>query len=263
VVSHLYPVLDPLNKPKNAAVASILINLRDNRTTVFTITSMTNKKSLIAIGASILIMLALTAVFFKPIVLGNKEIVQGDIEKHKGMSKEIVDYRAKYGEEPLWTNSMFGGMPAYQISTLYPSNWVAKLQVGFMKIMPHPATIIFLCLIGFYFLLVSMKVDHWLALAGAAVFAFSSYFIIIIQAGHNSKGYAIAYMAPVLMGVLLTFRGKMLLGAALTALALALEVQANHLQITYYLAIMLVFIGLGEAVRLFREKKTQHAVKVS
>jgi hypothetical protein len=224
---------------------------------------MTNKKSLIAIGASILIMLALTAVFFKPIVLGNKEIVQGDIEKHKGMSKEIADHRAKYGEEPLWTNSMFGGMPAYQISTLYPSNWVAKLQVGFMKIMPHPATIIFLCLIGFYFLLVSMKVDPWLALAGASVFAFSSYFIIIIQAGHNSKGYAIAYMAPVLMGVLLTFRGKMLLGAALTALALALEVQANHLQITYYLAIMLVFIGLGEAVRLFREKKTKELMQSS
>ena len=114
------------------------------------------------------------------------------------MSKEITDHRENYNEEPLWTNSMFGGMPAYQISTKYNANLVKKIDNLFQGFLPRPAGLVFLYLIGFYILLVSLKIDYRLAIFGAFAFAFSSYFFIILEAGHNTKAHAIGYMAPLL-----------------------------------------------------------------
>lgn len=213
---------------------------------------------------AILLFIIITALFFKPMVIDGKQIRQGDIQHHQGMSKEIADFREKEGREPLWTNSMFGGMPAYQISVLYPSNFMNPLQLAFSKVtrIPFPLTAILLCMVGFYFLMIALKVDPWVSIAGAIAFGLTSYMITLVPAGHNSKMYAIAYMAPVVMGVLLTFRGRLWLGAGLTAFALALEINANHLQITYYLLMLLVFIGLGENIRLFREKKLKELIRI-
>lgn len=202
----------------------------------------------------------LTAAFFSPL-FGGKDLIQSDIDSHRGMTKSIVDHREKYDEEPLWCDAMFSGMPAHQISVIYPNNLVNKITKGFTYIMPHPATIIFLCMVGFYFLLLTFKVNPWLGIAGAIAFGFSSYFIILLPAGHNSKGFAIAYMAPVLMGMLLTLRGKLWLGGALTCLALALEIEAGHLQITYYLMMMIGFVLLGEIIRMFIIGKAKELIK--
>jgi hypothetical protein len=171
------------------------------------------------------------------------------------MSKEIQDFRAKTnGEEPLWTNSMFGGMPAYQISVIYHGNLLKYVNSILMLGLPHPAGYVFLYMLGFFILLLALEVDPWVAIVGAIAFGFSSYFFIILQAGHNSKAHAISFMAPVVAGFILTFRGKYLLGGALTALFLALELYANHLQITYYLSIFLVIYCLSIGVQALMNK---------
>lgn len=214
-------------------------------------------------AVAIVLFALITAFFFSPLVFDGKRVRQGDITQFAGASKEIKDFREKTGEEALWTNSMFGGMPAYQISVQYPNNMMQYIQRGFMKIMPAPATFILLCMVGFYFLLLTFKVDPWLSIAGAIAFGLSSYFITLIPAGHNTKGFAIAYMAPVLMGVILTMRGRLLLGGAFTALALALEIYSNHLQITYYLMILVLLVGIGESIRLVKEKQVNYLFKAA
>src|SRR5512142_1879621 len=126
--------------------------------------------------AAILLFLVITFAFFSPLLEG-KYIFQSDIAQYQGMSKEIIDYRSATGHEPLWTNSMFGGMPAYQISTNYPANLVGFLDKIFTLGLPHPANLVFLYFLGFFFLLLVMKIDPWLSVAGAIAFAFSSFFM--------------------------------------------------------------------------------------
>ena len=222
-----------------------------------------NFKKLIPHAIAVLGFMIITLIYFSPLLEG-KKLKQADVSNFKGMSKEIVDYRdAHPGEEPLWTNSMFGGMPAYQISVLYPSNLIKNLTKVFSLGVPHPASILFLCFIGFYFLLIALEVDFFLAAIGAIAFGLSSYFLIIIEAGHNPKGYAIAYMAPVIAGILLTYRGKLLLGAALTAFALSLELSVNHLQITYYLMMCIAILGLVELIDAIKNKTLPYFLKAS
>lgn len=201
----------------------------------------------------VLIILVVILAYFSPLLEG-KRLKQSDITQWKGMSKEITDFREKTGEEALWTNSMFGGMPAYQISVQYKGNLIRFIDDIFKFGLPHPANLVFIYFIGFFILLMVLKVDPWLAMAGALAFTFSSYFFIILEAGHNSKAHAIGYMAPVLAGILLTFRGKYIAGALLTALFLALELRANHLQITYYLAMMVVALGIFELISAVKTK---------
>ncbi len=193
--------------------------------------------------AAIIIFVVLSFVFMSPVLQG-KKIKQHDITVYKGVSKEIQDFRAEYKSEPLWTNSMFGGMPAYQISTLYPNNWVKPIGKILQLNLPQPVNILFLYFLGFFILLLILKVDPWLSIVGAIAFAFSTYFIIIIEAGHNTKAFAIAYMAPIIGGIILTYRGKYLLGGMITALFAALEISANHLQITYYLLLLILILGV-------------------
>ncbi len=221
-----------------------------------------NFKSILPHLLVVVVFMLLTIIYFNPLLTG-KAINQGDVERFKGMSKEIVDYRETYHKEPLWTNGMFSGMPAYQISVLYPSNWVRPLIKLTAMGIPHPACIIFLCMLGFYFLLLTFKVDRLLAAAGAVGFALSSYFVILIEAGHNPKGYAIAYMAPVVMGIMMAYRGRMWLGSAIAGIALSLELASNHLQITYYLAMLSGVIVLGELVNAVITKQMSNFIKSS
>ncbi|MDZ7778293.1 MAG: hypothetical protein U5L09_23075 [Bacteroidales bacterium] len=141
-----------------------------------------------------------------------------------------------------------------RISVKYTSNLIKDIDSILRLGLPRPADYVFLTMLGFFILLLALGVNPWLSIVGAIAFAFSSYFFIILEAGHNSKAHAIAYMAPVLAGVLLTYRGKYLLGAILTLLFASLEIATNHLQITYYLLIILIAMGIGELVFHIKEK---------
>jgi len=217
-------------------------------------------KKLLPFVAAIAVFFVLTMSYFNPLIEG-KRLMQGDISHFRGMSKEIVDYRAKTGEEPLWTNSMFGGMPAYQISVQYKANLIKHIDQLLQLGLPNPAGFVFLYFLGFFILLLVLGVDPWLSLAGAIAYAFSSYFFIILSAGHNSKAHAIAYMAPVLAGIILTFRKKYLIGGVLTDIFLSLEISANHLQITYYLLLIVVAYGINEFIFKIREKEFNSFLK--
>lgn len=199
----------------------------------------------------LLAFIGLSLIYMQPLLEG-KELMQSDIIQFKGMSKEIVDFREKTGQEPLWTGSMFSGMPAYQISVIYPNNWSKELLNWFNIGLPRPANYLFLLLAGGYFLFMMLGMGWRYALVGAFGIAFASYSVIVIEAGHNSKVHAMAFMAPVLGSILLAYRGKYLLGAALTALFLSLQIATNHLQITYYLLMIVLLLGL---VKLFEAAK--------
>ena len=199
----------------------------------------------------ILLFVGISFAYFSPVMQG-KVLDMPDIKHWKGMSKEISDFRESTGQEALWTNSMFSGMPAYQISTKSNANLIQYVVKAISLGIPRPANLLFLYLLGFYLLLLSLKVDYRLSAVGAIAFAFSSYFFIIIMAGHMTKAHAIAYVPMVVAAVLYTYRGRMLLGGVLTALTVALELYANHLQITYYLVLVLILIGVVQFIKDFK-----------
>jgi len=211
-------------------------------------------KKLAPYFAAIFIFLAMTLTYFSPILEG-KRLKQHDITMYKGMSKEITDFRKKSGEEPLWTNSMFGGMPAWQISVVYSSNLIKSVDKIIALGIHSPANYFFLYFLGFFVLLLVLRINPWLSLVGSLAFAFSTYFLIILAAGHNSKAHAIAYMAPVLAGIIWAYRGNLWKGALLFALALALEINANHLQITYYLLFIVLIYGIYKLIEAVKQNQ--------
>ena len=202
---------------------------------------------------ALLLFLIITLVYFSPILEG-KRLEQSDITQFRGMAQEIVEYRKETGEEALWTNSMFSGMPAYLISVQYPFNLVRNIDQFLSLGLPQPAKYLFLSLTGFYILMLAFRVNPWLAIAGAIAFAFSTYFFIIEAVGHNTKAHAMSYMAPLLAGIVISFRGKLLLGCALTAIFLALQIYANHLQVTYYTLLIVLVFGAFELTHAIRKK---------
>ncbi|MBT8324950.1 MAG: hypothetical protein KJO96_06590, partial [Winogradskyella sp.] len=144
--------------------------------------------------------------FFNPVLKG-KKLFQSDIMHYIGMSKQQKDFKAQTDSETYWTNSAFGGMPTYQLGAKYPHNYIKSLDLT-LRFLPRPADYLFLYFLGFYIFLLSLKVDFKLAALGALAFGFSTYLIIILGVGHNSKAHAIAYMPLVLSGIILTFRKK-------------------------------------------------------
>jgi len=216
---------------------------------------MANKSGLrnIIINAGIIVFFIFVAYAYLFLLIEGKTLKMGDIDHHLGMSKELVDYRNATGEEAVWTNSMFGGMPGYMISVLYPGN-LADPLAGLLRKWFSIASFIIWYFIGFFVLLRSMKIDRWLSLVGAIAFGFSSYFIIILGAGHASKANALGFLPLVIAGVLMVFRGKQIPGAILFTLGLSLELLAGHPQITYYGLILLSIYGLVELVFAIREK---------
>ncbi|RLD79095.1 MAG: hypothetical protein DRJ15_10145, partial [Bacteroidetes bacterium] len=219
-------------------------------------------KKLVPYLVAILAFVLISLIYFSPILEG-KKLKQGDIDRFKGMSKEITDHNRTYEDNTLWTNSMFGGMPAYFISVQFEGNLFKKVNKALGLGLPHPANQVFIYFLGFFILLLVLRVKPWLAAIGALAFAFSSYFFIIIEAGHNSKASAVAYMAPVVAGIILAYRGKYIAGGLLTAFFLALEIAANHLQITYYLFMIILVYGIFELVETFRNKTWPHFLKAT
>lgn len=203
----------------------------------------------------------LSIAYFIPDVLEGKKIYQHDIAQFKGMSKEIVDHRNEYGEEPLWTNSMFGGMPAYLISTQYKSNILRQVHKIFTLFNFRPVCFIFLYLLGFYIALLLFDIKPWLSFAGAIAYAFSSYFFIIITAGHVSKVFALGYMPPIIAGVYVAFRGKPLIGSLVTGIFLGLQIVVNHLQITYYTLLIILVLVIFELSKAIKYKSYAEFIK--
>lgn len=202
---------------------------------------------------AIVLFLTIAIIYFSPIFQG-KKLLQSDIVHFQGISKEILDYRNNTGKEALWTNSLFGGMPAYQISVKYTANLIAYLDKIFTLGLPLPVNYIFLYFLGFYIFLLVMGVNPWLSIAGAIGFGLSSFFLIVIEAGHNSQAHAIGYLPFVLSGIYLTFRRKYLLGGIMTAVFLSLELYSNHPQITYYMVIIAVLFGISELIGSIRSR---------
>ena len=192
--------------------------------------------------------------YLSPLLQG-KMLNMMDVTHWKGMSKEVVDFRESTGEEPLWTNSMFSGMPAYQISVKYPNNILLHIDKALQLGFPRPLGVMFLYFLGLYILMFSMKLDYKLAFLASIAFVLSSYFLIILEAGHNTKAHAISYMAPTIAGMLWCFRGKRLIGFFLTFLFLGLQIRANHPQISYYLMFVLFAFWLSYLIYSIRDKK--------
>lgn len=190
--------------------------------------------------------------YFSP-VLSGKKIKQSDIVQYTGMAKQQNDFRKQTGEETYWTDSAFGGMPTYQLGARYPHNYVKKLD-RIIRFLPRPADYLFLYFIGFYILLLVLKVDYKLAFLGSLAFGFSTYFIIILGVGHNAKAHAIGYMPLVLSGIILTFRKNYIFGGILLALSMALELAANHFQMTYYLFLLVLVLGVVYLIEAYKNK---------
>ncbi len=192
-------------------------------------------------------------VYFSPVLQG-KVPAQSDVIQSKAMQKEIMEYKDKDGHGPLWTNQMFGGMPAYQIWVQYAYNGATYGIALITKALPNPVGTVLLLLVGAYFLFITLKVNPWLAAAGAIAFAFTTYNFVLIATGHSNKALAIGFFAPIIAGILMTLRGRYLLGASLTALFLALEIRANHVQMTYYLFLsLLILVGI-ELYQAYKNK---------
>ncbi|WP_031429118.1 YfhO family protein [Flavimarina sp. Hel_I_48] len=216
------------------------------------------KKLLPHLGAAVFFIIV-SLLYFSPLLQG-KRLFQSDIQQYRGMAHELMDYRAEAGEETYWTDSAFGGMPTYQLGAKYPNNWIKQLDLG-IRFLPRPADYLFLYFIGFYCLLLVLKLDWRYAALGALAFGFSTYLIVILGVGHNAKAHAIAYFPLVLSGILLVFRRKYILGFIVTAIALALEIVTNHVQMTYYLLLLTVVLGISYFIDAVRRKELPHYFK--
>lgn len=211
----------------------------------------TGKRLLPHIGA-LLVLLVISLTYFSP-VLSGRVIVQSDIIQYLGMAEERNSLKEETGEESYWTNAAFGGMPTYQLGANYPHNYIKKLD-KLIRFLPRPADYLFLYFAGFYVLMLTMRVPIRWAVAGSLLFGLTTYYLIIIEVGHNAKAHAIGYMPLVLAGVLLVFRRKWLGGALLTTLALGLEIAANHYQMTYYLGFAVGLLVVFKAIEMYRRK---------
>ena len=214
----------------------------------------------IAKHITVIIFFIITAVLFFSPVLKGKKILQNDIVQYSGMSKELKDYRSNYEKETYWVNNAFSGMPTYQLGAKYPHNYIKKLDL-LIRFLPRPADYLFLYFIGFYFLMLSLKIEYRLAVLGALSFGFSTYLIIIIGAGHNAKAHAISYMPFVLGSIIYVVRKKYIIGFILTAIFLGLQLTANHFQMTYYLMFIVIVMAIWFAVKCIKENDRVHLIK--
>lgn len=210
---------------------------------------------------AVLLFIAIALAFFYPVMQG-KTIFQSDIVQYTGMAKERNDFRLSQNEESYWTNSAFGGMPTYQLGANYSYDFIKKIDKA-IRFLPRPADYLFLYFIGLYVLLLTLKVDMRTAFIGSIAFGLSTYLIIILGVGHNAKAHAIGYFAPVLAGILLVFRKKYLWGGLLTAFALALEINANHLQMTYYLMLLVLVFGGFMLYKACKNKELNNFLKAT
>lgn len=220
-----------------------------------------NWKALFPHAIAIVIFFIVALIFCKPAIEG-KVLQQHDVTQWKGMAQNSFQYKDKNGHFPLWTNGIFSGMPAYQITGIGNN----PISVGYIGILfngglPKPAGAFFLACLCFYFLTQVLRVNSYAGIIGALSYAYATYNPIIIGAGHDTKMNAIAYLPSIIASLILIYERKYLWGAATTALFTALLVGANHLQITYYSLIIILFMSIGFAVKCIQEKDFNHLYK--
>lgn len=213
---------------------------------------MAKNKNLIYIAVSLIAFLVLAFLYSTPVFTG-KQLFQHDIVQYRGGAKELIDYRENFDKETYWSDSMFGGMPTYQMGSRFEGDIIKKVD-SYLNILPRPVNYLFLLFSGF-FLLGMVAVRNWkYALLGATFFGLSTYFYIIIAAGHNGKVNTIEYFAPLLAGILLVYiRKKYVIGFIVTTLFFGLQVAANHPQMTYYLFLGLGFLFISELIRAIKK----------
>jgi hypothetical protein len=214
---------------------------------------MAKNKNLIYIAISLVVFIVLAFLYSTPVFTG-KQLFQHDIVQYRGGAKELLDYRADTGNETYWSDSMFGGMPTYQMGSRFNGDIIKKID-SYLNILPRPVNYLFLLFSGF-FLLGMVAVRNWkYALLGATFFGLSTYFYIAIAAGHNGKINTIEYFAPLLAGILLVYMRKQYIwGFIVTTLFMGLQIAANHPQMTYYLFIALGFLFISELIRVIQKK---------
>ena len=210
---------------------------------------------------SVAVFISLTVYLFNPVFFENKGIKQHDIDQWKYSANETIEFRKKNNEEALWSNSMFSGMPAYLIDVKWSNQVVSYMHKIFSLFFPHPVSNIIISFLSFYIMLLCFKVRPEIALFGSIAFTLSSYMIIGISAGHNARIGTAALLPLIIGGVHLCINRNRNLGFIITAVALALQLRLNHLQITYYTLIILIFYGSGYLMYYYSKNKLKYFAK--
>lgn len=202
--------------------------------------------------------------YFFPADIEGRILFRHDSSAGRGAGEEVSQYHQRTGEQSRWTNALFGGMPTYQIAPSYDSTQpLAKVEKAYHLWLPENVWYVFVYLLGFYILLRAFDFRWYLAMLGGIVWAFSSYFFIIIAAGHIWKVIALAYLPPMIAGIVLAYRGKYLWGLVVTALFGALEVMANHVQMTYYYLFIVLAMIIAFMIDGIRRKEYIHLLKAT
>ena len=201
----------------------------------------------------------LSLAYFYP-VLSNKSIEQSDISQFRGMAEQVIDHRQTYDEEPYWLDNAFLGMPSYQVSAKYPYDLLSYVDQT-IRFLPRPADYLFLYMLSFYILIIGLNYNWRYALLGSIAFGFSTYMIIILGVGHNTKALALGYLPLVVLGASKIFKKKLLLGFLITSLGLGLQIHANHYQMTYYTLMLIGIMFLVFLYEHFRNKKLKEYIK--
>ncbi|MBR3831371.1 MAG: YfhO family protein [Muribaculaceae bacterium] len=205
---------------------------------------------------ALIIIIIISFAYFHPDVVQGRVLQQDDMMQGAAIGQEAKAFEEATGEKALWTNSVFSGMPTFQISPSYSSNslfnWINSLYGAFL---PAPANLLVMMMLGFFILLLAFGLKWWQALIGAIAYGFSSYFIILIGAGHIWKFITLAYIPPTIAGIVLCYRGRYLLGGAIAALFAMMQLSANHVQMTYYFAFVIVGFVVAFFITAIKEKK--------
>lgn len=212
------------------------------------------KKDLLPHTIAVAIFCLATVLFFAPVFFEGKTLPQHDITQWEGGAKELIDYRERTGEEGLWTNSMFSGMPGYLVDVRFSGDLIKYVHRAYGLFLTYPMMTIFISCLSFYILLLAMGVRSWLAIAGGLAYGFTAFSIIGLMAGHNSKISAVSTMPLVLAGIHLAFKGNRIWGFVVTSIGLAIHLRPNHLQITYYLLLIVIAYGVMQLVTAIKEK---------
>ena len=215
----------------------------------------------IGIGIILFFML-LSVVYFSPILKGQRLKAQDHLT-YQGMSKEISDYRASTGKEALWTNSMFGGMPAYLISVHYPGNLLAKVKNWLQQVLPLPANLILLNFVFFYLMGLLLGFRHWTSALGALMYGLMTFFFVVAGAGHYTKVATLCYAPIVLGGVIFAYRSRPVAGSLIAAGGLSWMISANHPQMSYYVGWLIVLIGIAYLIDAIQTSRLKGFLKTS
>ena len=203
-----------------------------------------------------LIFVIISLIFYYPLLSG-KKLVQSDIVQYKGMSKQLNDFRDFNGEETYWIDNAFGGLPTYQLGAKFPADFLSPIY-NLIRLIPRPAHILFLYFFSIYIFLTILKLPWKYSVFGSLGFGFSTYLLIILQVGHNTKALAISFIPLVLSGIILIFRKKYFFGFLLTAISLSMQIRANHYQMTYYMMFLIGLLVLFYLYQFIKEKNIKH-----